>query len=47
LGDHASVQEVALSHSDLNHQLGLESAYTRGVENFMRGIGAVPAGSRR
>jgi len=42
LGDRASVQEVALSHGELNQQLGLESPYTRSVEGFMRGVDAAP-----
>lgn len=43
LGDLASVQEVALSHGELNQQLGLESPYTRNVEGFMHGVDAAPA----
>jgi len=35
----ADVLPIALSHADINQQLGLESDYTNQVEEFLQGLG--------
>ncbi len=39
MGGVASVLPVAMSHREINEDLGLQSAYTDGVENFLRSLG--------
>lgn len=41
LGARSSVLPVDLSHREINHDLGLSSAYTDSVESFMRSLGIV------
>jgi len=43
LGGRAEVLPQELTHGEINAQLGLESAYTRGVETFMASLDAVVA----
>lgn len=38
-GTDVEVLEINLSHRDINAKLGLNKAYTRSVEKFMRGVG--------
>jgi acetyl esterase/lipase len=40
LGVHAEVSAQALSHGEINHNLGLPGAYTDTVDRFMRSLGA-------
>lgn len=46
LGVRASVLPQALSHAQINRQLGVESAYTQAVERFLSSLAPVPATSR-
>jgi hypothetical protein len=39
LGGKVDVLPMALSHGEINMQLGLPGAYTERVEDFMRGLG--------
>jgi arylformamidase len=39
LGGHVDVLPMALTHGEINRQLGLSGAYTDRVEDFMRELG--------
>jgi len=42
LGGHVDVLPMALTHGEINRQLGLSGAYTDRVEDFMRELGWMP-----